>query len=1061
MSTAPGVVAAVVVHWPAPDLPAVLTALACQDYPNMQVLVLLTGSSSEELSEVQAIASEIVPLAHVRNVGENSSFGRAASTVLRLVEGDSGFFLLLHDDVALAPDAVRLLVEELYRSNAGIVGPKFLEWEDERKLRTVGFDCDWFGELDSAVEPHEIDQEQHDAVRDVFVVSSAGLLVRADLFRELNGFDDGLEYFGEDLDLCWRAHLSGARVIVVPAATARERGDWVERSSRGLDSVSLHRTAERNRTTTVLALTGARRLFLMVPALLVLTLFESVSALIRGRWQRAAGGVRLWAGVAARLASVIRRRRRVRSLRRVPDHEVVELQSRGSARWKRALRHRRVAPVLALTSVNNSSSTRSSEVRRSPLTLVVWGVLAILLLVGGRQLWANGVRSIGELLPLPGSTRNLFREYASGWWAQDLGSSSAQPTSVVLVALGGIFTLGNSGLLHTLITIGLIPLGWLGASALCSVVATERARLVGVIAYAAVPLPYAAVATGRHQVLVAYAVIPWALHLIRSFGGIGTSIVDDTPGDVIDHPTSKQRVRLAAKLALLFGVTMAFSPAVVVVVLLSAVLWLIAAAIAGGSMRAAGLGVAGVIAAGAGAVVLNLPWITRFLGNDGWTAIVGAPTANPENASWWKLLRFDIGPTALGGLAIFLFVPLLVAPLVSKNSRFIWASRAAVLSIGGVVVAALGSGDHLPFRLPETGILLAPVACGLAIGASIIVMSFGIDVRGGRFGWRQPLTLLSLITLPLGLIPVVASAPNGQWQQPSATLAQQMSELLGDENSGDFRVLMLGDPRLVTSDQHVFAPGLAWALLPNSRLTMLNQFSSSSADSENLVRPLIAAIADGTTERVGRLLAPLGVRYVVVPLLDRVRSTSDAPFAVPRGLLDSLGEQLDLRHVYGPASMAIFENSQWVPVTSMLSPMAAEQSGEGGAAALVATDLSGSLAALGGTSAWSSPSRQLPAGRFHVGVPFDDRWMLVVDGTEIAPDASFGTVMSFDTGDGGTARLTYVNSKSRLGWIIAQLLAWLAVMFAVLQPRIVQRRISRGSNPDGLTPIVSLAGSQE
>ena len=34
--------------------------------------------------------------------------------------------LLLHDDVALHPDAIRELVEELYRSNAGIVGPKLV-----------------------------------------------------------------------------------------------------------------------------------------------------------------------------------------------------------------------------------------------------------------------------------------------------------------------------------------------------------------------------------------------------------------------------------------------------------------------------------------------------------------------------------------------------------------------------------------------------------------------------------------------------------------------------------------------------------------------------------------------------------------------------------------------------------------------------------------------------------------------------------------------------------------------------------------------------------------------
>ena len=62
----------------------------------------------------------------MRELGDNPGFGTAANEVLRLVEGDNGFFCICHDDVALEPDAIRALVEELYRSNAGIVGPKLV-----------------------------------------------------------------------------------------------------------------------------------------------------------------------------------------------------------------------------------------------------------------------------------------------------------------------------------------------------------------------------------------------------------------------------------------------------------------------------------------------------------------------------------------------------------------------------------------------------------------------------------------------------------------------------------------------------------------------------------------------------------------------------------------------------------------------------------------------------------------------------------------------------------------------------------------------------------------------
>src|SRR6202011_3077533 len=62
--------------------------------------------------------------------------------------------------------------------------------------------------------------EQHDAVRDVFYVSSAAMLIRADLFEALGGFDPATFPGSEDLDLCWRARLAGARVVVAPDARA-------------------------------------------------------------------------------------------------------------------------------------------------------------------------------------------------------------------------------------------------------------------------------------------------------------------------------------------------------------------------------------------------------------------------------------------------------------------------------------------------------------------------------------------------------------------------------------------------------------------------------------------------------------------------------------------------------------------------------------------------------------------------------------------------------------------------------------------------------------------------
>ena len=221
-------VAVVVTRNPGPWLEDTLAGLERQDYDDLTVLVVDCGSDDDPTPRVAAV----LPRAFVRRLDDRAGFAGAANEALHAVEGAT-FLLLCHDDVVLDPAAVRLLVEEAYRSNAGIVGPKLVSADDPEILLEVGRSIDRFGAPYTGIEPGELDQEQHDGVRDVFYVTTATMLVRVDLFAELGGFDPATFPGAEDLDLCWRARLAGARVLVGPdarvahreAADERMRGD--------------------------------------------------------------------------------------------------------------------------------------------------------------------------------------------------------------------------------------------------------------------------------------------------------------------------------------------------------------------------------------------------------------------------------------------------------------------------------------------------------------------------------------------------------------------------------------------------------------------------------------------------------------------------------------------------------------------------------------------------------------------------------------------------------------------------------------------------------------------
>ncbi|MEZ5298854.1 MAG: glycosyltransferase, partial [Ilumatobacteraceae bacterium] len=427
---------------------------AAQDYVNLRTLFLLTERDDGRAADISARIRAALPSAFIRTLPGTVGFGVGANEVLRLVEGDNGFFLICHDDVALAPDAVRVLVAELFRSNAGIVGPKLVDWDEPRRLQHVGLGLDRFGEVDSIIEPGEFDQEQHDAVRDVFVLPSACMLVRADLFRTLGGFDPAITFHGDDVDLCWRAHHTGARVVVVPDAVVRHR-EQLEIRRPDLP----HRTMRaRHRMRAVATLTGASRLFGRSIQMVLLTMVELVVGLFTGRVGEAFASLRALAGLIPRSGSIVKRRRAIAGQRIVHEREVLSLQDRGSSRLTSYLRGKETTTYVGA----ESTVRRWREASFGPP--LAWFLVIVGVVIGSRQFIRGSVPSVGEFLPFPTSPGDLVADYRASFDGRSFGSAAPLPTGWVVLAGSSILTLFRMQALLTLSIVGGYLLGALGAA---------------------------------------------------------------------------------------------------------------------------------------------------------------------------------------------------------------------------------------------------------------------------------------------------------------------------------------------------------------------------------------------------------------------------------------------------------------------------------------------------------------------------------------------------------------------------------------------------------------------
>ena len=1004
---------------PGPWFEEAVGSLVEQDYPNLSILVV--DSASEV--EVKARVGHAAPGAFVRRLDENLGFGAAANEVLEVVDG-AAFYLLCHDDVALAPDAVRLLVEEAYRSNAAVVGPKLVAWDDPRRLLMVGQGIDRIGYSVPLVEQGELDQAQHDAVRDVFTVPSPCLLVRADLFAEIGGFDEGIDHQLDDVSLCWRAQVAGARVIVAPAARVRHREAAGERP----EVVGGRRHAARHRLRIVLSCYGPLGVLRAIPQLLVVQAAEVAYALLAGRREQVGAIVHGWTWNLRRLGELRAARRQVAGFRHVPDREVRRSMVSGSARLSQFVRGQIGRSEDRLSVLARSSREAAGSIGTGTFRGVVgiWAAVAVVLLVGSRHLLTRGVPAIGELVLFTSSPLDLLREWGSGWRTAGLGSASPAPSAFgILAGLGTVFA-GAMGLLRTVLTVGLLPLGAVLAYRLPAPTGLRHAQMACLLVYVCNPLPYNALASGSWGGLALYATAPLLLGSLARASRVAPF------GQGLQARSWRADV---LALAVVTALVAALLPAVVVVVVGMAV----ALSIGGllvfsthGSGRLVGVS----IAAATLAVLLHLPWSLDFLLPGTPLSALTGPAQPAQPSDLGALLRFQLGPLGSAPLGWAVLVAAVLPLLIGRGDRHAWAVRGWALAVGSFALAWAAQRGTFPVALPPIEVLLAPAAVGLALATAMGVAAFEVDLPGYRFGWRQVASAVAAVAVAVGTIPVLGAAFDGRWSMPSGDHTRSLAFLDAENDEQPFRVLWIGDPRAMPLASWELDDGLGYATTDAGTPGIENLWVGSDDGASGLLADAIDLARSGQTARLGRLLAPMGIRYVVVPERLAPAPFATEPFPIPADLSSTLAAQLDLEPLDVPAGLTVFRNQAAAPTRAALTDDLALPDGEGIAGAL-ALDLSGLPAVLpdeDGRLRWGGPLAD--GATVLLSAAHADGWELTVDGQAADRIKPFGWATGFEVAEGGEATLRYVTPPVRYGLLAVQALVWLWALRTLLRLRL-------------------------
>ncbi len=687
-------------HW----LPRTLAALAGQTRPPDSVVGVDAGSVDASPALLHEALDGVVT-ADPR-AGPAAAVAAGVAVLPRPTGEQHGdqpvtWYWILHDDAA--PEATcleQLLIGADRNPAATVLVPKTVAWSDATRLVGIGHRWAPGTPVVERLEPRERDQGQYDVDRPVYAGDSAGLLVRADAWHALHGFDPLMGDWAGPADLCRRAWGAGGEVWFVPPAVLAHR----QAGHHGARTVAVTRPAPRR---------AARH------GQLLLELTQAPGWALPWRWLRA------WVATAVRAIALL--------LTREPEEAIAELHGGWDAlvhprRLRRARRSARRPPVVRLTRPAHVRAPRGAvlahaldawaaarpptpAVSRSWLPRRLWwplGISAVLVAATlvrepGQLLGAGTLRG-GGLLPAPGATE-LLAGYLASWQEVRFGVPTGQPAYLPILAAASIPLLGSVDLLLRLLVGLAVPLAFLGAWACAGPWVAGWSRILVALAWAVLPAGVAAAGAARPSTLAVLLLGPWVVRALHR--------------TVVAARAGRRALRRSIAAGTLLGAMAAFAPTTwLLAVVVAPVAWL-----ARGRPRWA-VGPALVVLACSSAFVvlwlptaLAAPW--RLLDELGRTdPAIATPAA-------WVPGLSPGGPTAVAWAGLPLVGLAVAAVLLRPTGR-----RLLVLGLAGALLALAAWLRPLVERAwPEAPVLALWPGQLLLVGGGLLL---ALLARAGR-----------------------------------------------------------------------------------------------------------------------------------------------------------------------------------------------------------------------------------------------------------------------------------------------------------------------------------------
>lgn len=761
--------AILVVHDGATWLPEVVASLASQSRAIDQLIAVDTGSIDSSSKLLKGARIPVISLPR------ETGFGAAvASAVEKLPPRAINEWLwIIHDDCAPTPGALAALLAAVEdRPQVVMAGPKLLGWHDRTHLLEIGVSIATNGSRWTGLEESEYDQGQHDGVADVLAVSTAGALIRRDVFEDIGGFDQNLELFRDDVDFGWRVHAAGHSVVVATDAVAyHAQASATERRTVDVKGALLHRPLlldRQNAAYVLLANASWWLLPLLAVQLFTSALIRAVGYLFAKLPGYAGDEILAIANLLIKPGELIKARKDRKATRLVSAQVVSRFIPSRARQLRLALERSRAAIgefILKPTQASEideslldlpTESELDEEDLLEPVVKRNWSnlfkrpfVIAIIFLTLLTLIWSRnryGAVSGGALAPSPENASDLWSFYFAPWHEVGLGSSSASPLWIPLIAIGSLITFGNVEIFISLFFTAAPILLFLSMYRMLKKLSGNTFITAGAaLLYSISPVAISAINSGRLGLLVMMITTPFLVERALAWQRIETFTI-----------------RALAALSLTLAFVFAFAPAFLVALIAFSCATITADAISLRETQDIKLFYTRLrrrLSLAFAPILLTVPWSLELLSSPQKILLdIGLLTsgggsnlaflANPGGAGslpWWfvspitliLLLALFATPQArqiatAGGLLILLATLLATLSIAGKGTNTpsalyagVFIALATLAAIYAAVVILDGARDrlintHINYRhIAASGLVIVSIAYGLGASAWI------------------------------------------------------------------------------------------------------------------------------------------------------------------------------------------------------------------------------------------------------------------------------------------------------------------------------------------------------